>query len=278
MFRRAPPVLLLLGPTLLVACSNDTLDGARSPAGTETRTRPDASHSDGATGIAVEDAGDATQFVPEGVTVAALPGGNGALEVTALTLRKGTAGTEIYAALTHRGGNPACSAAFSVELFDRSEQSVAAGIGGLLTQHYFRLSDGSATIAACIASGDVAMAAVTDLPADIVIDDVETIVYRCPYFALDVVPIDGLTITQVSQVSGRIGTAYTGVLVNGLDVALSQPAVTVFPVNRVGRPLGVATGSDAVEIPPGGRWTFQTNTVATPGVNQVAYATGALGD
>ena len=99
--------------------------------------------------------------------------------------------------------------------------------------------------------GDVTMAAVTDLPADLAIEDVGSVVYRCPYFALDVVPIDGLTISEVKSVTGGAGTAYTGTLVNGLDVAVSNPSVTVFPVNRVGRPLGVATGSGTLEDPAG---------------------------
>lgn len=222
------------------------------------------------------DAEDDALIVPEGLTVNALAGGNGVLDVIALTLRKGPSSTELYAALRNDGDIPACAAALSVELFDETEHSLASGIGGLLTQHFYRLTDGSGTIAACVGPGDVTMAAVTDLPADIVIEDVETIVYRCPYFALDVVPIDGLTIGQVKSEARSTGTAYTGTLVNGLDVAVNDPSVTVFPVNRVGRPLGMATGSGTGEIPPGGSWAFETNSVGAPGVDHAAYPTGAL--
>jgi hypothetical protein len=214
--------------------------------------------------------------VPEGLTVTALAGGNGVLDMTALTLRQGPSSIELYAALRNDGDIPACSAAVSVELFDKAEQSLAVGIGGLLTQHFYRLTDGSGSIAACVGPGDVTMAAVTDLPSDLVIEDVEYVVYRCPYFALDVVPIDGLTVSQVKRVTRSAGTAYTGTLVNGLDVALANPSVTVFPVNRVGRPLGVATGSGTVEIPSGGSWAFETNTVPAPGVDHSAYPAGAI--
>lgn len=222
------------------------------------------------------DAGDDALIVPEGLSVTALAGGNGVLDVIALTLRKGLSSIELYAALRNDGDIPACHAAVSVELFDEAEQSLAAGIAGLLTQHFYRLTDGSGTIAACVGPGDVTMAAVTDLPSEIGIEDVGYVVYRCPYFALDVVPIDGLTISQVKSVTVSAGTAYTGTLVNGLDVAVSNPSVTVFPVNRVGRPLGMATGSGTVEIPPGGSWAFATNTVGAPGVDHVAYPAGAL--
>jgi hypothetical protein len=220
--------------------------------------------------------GDAALIIPEGLTVSALAGGNGVLDVVALTLRKGPHGTELYAALKNDGDAPACHAGFSVELFDKSEQSLTAGISGLLTQHFYRLTDGSDAIAACVGPGDVTMAAVTDLPTDIAIEDVGYVVYRCPYFALDVERIDGLTINHMKSRTVSKGTAYTGTLINGLDVAVSNPAVTVFPVNRVGRPLGVAIGGGTVEIPPGGSWAFETDTVGAPGVDFVAYPAGAL--
>jgi hypothetical protein len=225
---------------------------------------------------AATDVGDDALIVPEGLAVSALPGGNGVLEVIALTLRGGPRGPELYAAVRNDGDVPACSAALSVELFDASEQSLAAGIGGLLTQRFYRLTDGSGAIAACVGPGDVTMAALTDLPSDLAIEDVAAVVYRCPYFALDVMPIDGLAISEVKRVTDGGGTAFTGTLVNGLDVAVANPSVTVFPVNRVGRPLGAATGQGTVEVPPSGRWVFETNAVSTAGVDHFAYPAGAL--
>jgi hypothetical protein len=262
--------LLIAAVALLpLACSSGTTEPDAGSGAADARDE---------TGAAGEDTGDDALIVPEGLSVTALAGGNGVLEVIAFTLRKGPRSAEVYAALKNVGDIPACSAAVSVELFDEAEQSLAAGIGGLLTQRFYRLTDGSGTIAACVAPGDVTMAAVTDLPSDIVIEDVGYVVYRCPYFALDVVPIDGLTISHVESITGRDGTAYTGTLVNGLDVAVNNPAVSVFPVNRVGRPLGMATASGALEIPPGGSWSFETNAVGTPGVEYAAYPAGALGD
>ncbi|WP_437661345.1 hypothetical protein [Sorangium sp. So ce1182] len=220
--------------------------------------------------------GDDALIVPEDLTLMAVPGGNGVLNVIALTLRKGPTNTELYAALRNDGDAHACSAAVSVELYDKSQQSLAAGINGLLTQHFYRLMDGSGAIAACVGPGDVTMAAVLDLPSDIVIEDVGYVVYRCPYFALDVVPIDGLTISQVKAVTGDAGTAYTGTLLNGFDVTVSTPSATVFSVNRVGRPLGVAIARSTAPIPPGGSWAFETNVVDTPGPDQAAYPAGAF--
>jgi len=228
------------------------------------------------TGGSAGDTSDDALVVPAGLTLTALEGGTGVLEVIALTLRKGPSKTELYAAVKNTGEILACSAALSVELFDKTEQSVAAGIGGLLTNHFYRRADDSGMIAACVAPGDVTMAAVTDLPAEIVIEDVAQVLYRCPYFALEAVPIDGLSVGPLESVLGSTGTAFAGTLVNGFDVAVANPSVTVFPVNRVGRPLGVAIGSGTVEIPPGGSWAFQTNGVDMPGVDALAYPAGAL--
>jgi hypothetical protein len=218
------------------------------------------------------------RIVPEGLAVSALPGGNGVLEVVALTLQKGPNGAELYAALRNEGDVPACSAAFSAELFDKDEQSLAVGIGGLLTQHFYRLTDGSGSIAACIGPGDVSMVAVTDLPPELAVEDVGYVVYRCPYFALDVVPIAGLTVSPLRIVTRRSGTSYAGTLINEFDVVVTNPSVTVFPVNRVGRPLGVATGSGTVELSPGDQWVFETDSVGTSGVDYFAYPAGALGE
>jgi hypothetical protein len=214
--------------------------------------------------------------VPESLRVLALPGGNGVLEVTALTLRKHDDHTEVIAALENVGEVPACHAAFAVELFDRADQSLAAGITGLLTQQFYRRTDDSDTIAACVAPGARTMAAITDLPA-LAIEDVAAIVYRCPYFALDVAAIAGLTVERVEVVARGGGFAYAGTLVNTLDVSVDRPSVTVFPVNHAGRPLGVATGMSDIRIPPSGTWQFETGTVDVPGADWAAFPAGALG-
>ncbi|WP_437819186.1 hypothetical protein [Sorangium sp. So ce1078] len=270
MFMLAKRFLIPAAMLLPLACSSEANS---SSGGAPTQTS--GGEASGGAG-AGEDMGDDALIVPEDLTIMALPGGNGVLNLIALTLRKGPTNTELYAALRNDGDIPACSAAVSVELYDKAQQSLAAGINGLLTQHFYRLTDGSGTIAACVSPGDVTMAAVTDLPLDLVIEDVGYVVYWCSYFALDVVPIDGLTISQVKAVTGGAGTAYTGTLLNGLDVAVSNPSATVFSTNRVGRPLGVALASGTAQIPPGGSWAFETNTVDTPGPDQAAYPAAAI--
>lgn len=230
----------------------------------------------GGSGEANDGIGDDALIVPEGLTVTALQGGNGVLDMIALTLRKGSSSTELYAALRNDDANIlACDPGLSVELYDKSRQPMGTWIGGLHTTHFYELKD-AGTIASCAGPGDVTMAALMDLPSDLVIDDVGYVVYRCPYFALDVVPIDGVAIGQVESVAANGGTAYAGTLVNEFDAAVSRPSVTVFPVDRVGRPLGVATASGTDDIPAGGRWHFQTSAVDASAADCASYPTAVV--
>jgi hypothetical protein len=219
---------------------------------------------------------DDSLIVPDGIGVMALEGGAGVLDLQALTLRDGPKGLEAYVALKNDGDIAACAAGVSLELYDKAQQKLGAGISSLLSSHYYRLTDGSGTITSCVGPGDLTMAVVTDFQSDATSGDVGFVVYQCPYFALGVELIDGLTLSKVTSIPGSGGTAYAGTLLNGFDVAVTNPIVTVFPTNRGGRPLGVATASGSDDLPPRGSWPFETSAVDAPGVGQVAYPGGTL--
>jgi hypothetical protein len=220
--------------------------------------------------------GDDSLVVPEGVTIVPLDGGTGVLELFALTLVETSASVEAYAALRNVGTTYACSAALSLELFDASELSLGAGIGSLLTENFHQLTDGSGSITACVEPGDVSMAVVRDFPAGLALDSVASAVYRTPYFELAVEPIDGLSVSELARIPIDGDTGYTGTFINAFDVAVTNPSVTVFPVNDVGRPLGTALASDTMEIPADGSWMFTTNAVDDAGVSEVAFPTASL--
>jgi hypothetical protein len=59
-------------------------------------------------------------------------------------------------------------------------------------------------------------------------------------------------------------------------MSASSASVAVFPVNRVGRPLGMATASASADLAAGGTWTFETTAVDDPGVGQAAFASGSV--
>jgi hypothetical protein len=216
---------------------------------------------------------DEPLIVPAGVIVSARPATNSAFGVVALTLREGASGAELFAAVRNDGKVPACNPSFSVELLDQDQQTLALGISGLMMQHFYRLTDGSRTIAGCAAPGEVTMVSITNLSLDTALADVRQVVYSSSYWLLDVAAIDGIRVTEVRPALSSTGVAYTGVLSNGLDVPLGNPSVAIFPLTSVGRPLGVAFGSGTALVPPGGSWRFETNTVSDPGADYAAFPT-----
>ena len=88
-----------------------------------------------------------------------------------------------------------------------------------------------------------------------------------------IVPVEGFDVSEVQTIAGGDGKRYAGKLVNRFDKTVTEPSVAIFPTNRVGRPLGVATSKTTTELPPGGSWSFESSDVADLGVGYVAYAT-----
>ncbi|HTQ04194.1 MAG TPA: hypothetical protein VMI54_10065 [Polyangiaceae bacterium] len=263
---------------LALACSNGSKDSAASGggAGSGANTSSAGSPAGGTNASGGTGGDDDALIVPPAVAVLALPGGNGVLDLNALTLRQGATNTEAYAALKNDGDTPACDAGLELQFFDKNQQPIAASVGGLLTQHLFRFTDGSGTVAACVAPGDVTMAAITDLPAGLALDDVGFVEYSCMYFAVDATPIDGFTVSQVRSVTGSNGVSFTGTFTNGFGAAVDNPSVTVFPVNHVGRPLAAATATGTDPVPDGGSWDFTTSAVDSAGSDNVAFATATV--
>lgn len=237
----------------------------------------------GTPGVLVGTSGNASPedelVVPQALNVMPLSGGNGDLDMLAFTLHQDANGTEAYASLRNDGDLPACTAGLSIQLFDKNQQTLTASIGALLSQHLYRFTDGSGTVAACAGPGDVMMGAITDLPADLVLADVGFVVYSCMYFALDLTPIDGFSVSPLQSATlGDGSTVFTGTFTNGVDMPIANPSVTVFPVNRVGRPLGATTALGTDAVAPGGTWSFETPPIQTSGADAVAFPTGSVTD
>ncbi len=293
-------ILLVLAVALFfpLACSSGAPEGPAGSTGGSAGTIgvgaagvAGAAAPDGGAGVAAPDGGDAggapcgpnsdhALIVPAGLNVSLEAGGAGVLDLFALTLQEGPNGLELYAALNNDGDVPACDAALKVFLYDAAGNPLGDFINGLYTSHFYLYTptDGSAAeIAACASPGDVTMTEIA-IPAsdDIALGDVASVVYYYSYFALDAVLIDGLTVSEVNPVTTTAGTAYTGTVVNDLDMMVSGPSIAIFPLNCVGRPLGIVSGSDASVVPAGGSWTFQTNSVDTPGVSYAAYPSASF--
>jgi len=270
----AKSLLTLTALSLVVGCSSSENQGTPGAAGSA------GLGASGAAGTPASGGGtsDDPLVVPATLTVAPHAGNNSVFQVTALTLRQGAGGAELYAAVKNVGSIAGCNVSFSVSLFDKDGGTVGNGISGLMVRRYFAGTDDSVAVAGCVSPGDVTMVAITDLYLEIPIEDVRSLDYMSQYWSLTkVVPIAGVSLTGVEAVTLGSGVAYRGTLVNGLDTELTGPTVAVFPLDARGRPLGVAYGGSSkssVTVPPSGTWDFETAATDDAGVGFDAYPMG----
>jgi hypothetical protein len=214
--------------------------------------------------------------VPAGLPNTNQDGQDDGLVLVAFTLVQEATGPAFYAAVQNVWTTPLCEAGMMLSFYDRSGQSVGSAAGVLQTGQFYTLDDGSGTIIPCVAPGQIAMTGETGLPDTIVIDQLGSLVHLFPSFNVAVVPAGALTVAGLQAVGGATGTSYSGTVGNAIGAAASSPGVAVFPVNRVGRPLGLAAASATTELPAGGTWAFQTGAVSDPGVGQVAYGSASV--
>ncbi len=221
--------------------------------------------------------GDDRTFVPEGLPNTPSDGEDAGLTLVAFTLVERSNGPELYAAVRNDADTPVCEGGMMTSFFDMTEALVTTTASVLESGHLYRLDGGAGAAINCIDPGQVAMTGSADLPDSIVIDELGRLEHRFPAFVVDgIVPIQGLEVTNVKAVTSGPATTYTGTLTNGLDVTASSPTVSIFPVNRVGRPLGMATSTASMDLPPGGSWSFETSSVDDPGAGYVAYPTASI--
>lgn len=231
----------------------------------------------GATGGSVDD----DVYLPPGLSVVNLSGEGKAVNVVAFTLVQRPGGPEVYAALRNDGDISACDAAISFEFFDHTEQSVGAWIGGVYAAQLYRRSDETGGLVACIEPGATAMVALLDLPESLALDELAATLYQLTYFDRDILPfelvaVDAFAVSGVETVNQGAETAFSGNFRNELEVPVNDAAVTIFPVNEVGRPLGVASSQADDAVPSKGSWEFRTTTVAEPGTDYVAFPSGSV--
>jgi hypothetical protein len=223
-------------------------------------------------------AGDDRLFVPEGLPNTLQMGQEGVtLKLFASTLVQGATSAELYVAVRNEGSTPYCNAGVVTDFIDMSGQTVAELGADLRSNHLYELDP--ATVLNCIDPGDVVMAAYPNLPAEVVIGNLSALTHKFPAFGVDgIVPIGSFTVSQVKTVAMGAARAYQGLFTNTLSVSATAttPSVTIYPVNRVGRPLGAATSSGTTDVPSGGTWSFETTTVTDLGVDYAAYAAASV--
>ena len=63
-----------------------------------------------------------------------------------------------------------------------------------------------------------------------------------------IVPVEGFDERRANNRKGG-GKLYTGQLINRFDKTVTEPSLAIFSMNRVGRPLGVATSKTTTDLP-----------------------------
>ena len=210
-------------------------------------------------------------FEPNWLPNIPLDGSTGALTLFASTLTSGADGPELYVALCNDGEQPLCGAAIQLEFYDHADQLIGMASSGVHSGRRYRFPDSEMTIS-CVAPGQTAMASAMSLPEGLTLDELKSIGHRFPAFQIDgALPLPGASVSGVEAFDAAGGTVFRGTVTNDSDAPISDPAVFVFPVNQVGRPLGAATSTAMVEIPPGGTWSFETDVVPERGVDTIAF-------
>jgi hypothetical protein len=221
-------------------------------------------------------AGDDRLFVPEDLTNTLETGQEGVtLKLIASTLVQGATSAELYVAVRNDGNAPYCNAGVITDFIDKNGQTVATAAAGLQAKQLYQLDP--TTVLNCIDPGEVVMGASPNLPAEVVIGELSALTHRFAAFGVDgIVPLGSFTVSQVKAVANGAASVYQGVFTNTLSLKASAPSMQIFPVNRVGRPLGAATSSATIDVPPGGTWSFETTTVNDVGAGYAAYPAASV--
>jgi hypothetical protein len=228
----------------------------------------------GAGGMAGQ-AGDDQLFVPEGLPNTNVNGQDEGLILVASTLVREATGSALYVAVRNDLDTPLCQPGMSTDFYDKAGQKITSAASVVQTDRWYGMGDG--TVIACLAPGQIGMAAATNIPDLPALEELGYLKHLFPTFIVqDIAPVEGLTVADLKIVAKGTGHAFAGQLVNGLDVAVSAAAVAIFPVNRVGRPLGVATGAATTDVPSGGSWPFETDTVEALGVDYLAFPSASI--
>lgn len=202
------------------------------------------------------------------------------MDVVAATLTQGSDGLEFYAALHNGGDTGACGGALSIELFDAQEQSLGVFDAGLFGKQIYRINELDQVVG-CIDPDSEGAAAVLNIDEELRIDDIAHVTYRFTYFSTEffeggLTLLEEFKVTGLNQVPLAFGISFSGTLENGLEVPATEPSVTIFALNDIGRPLGVVAASRAEALAAHDEWTFQTGPIVDPGVTQWAFPLGSI--
>lgn len=200
-------------------------------------------------------------FVPAGIEY--VEAGTGEIEFTlvasTLLQESGDFGEVAWlAAFRNDGSTNVCIPGAFFEFYDSAGQLLVDDhvVGGIHAPMY--LSYG--TPDPCLGPGDIGMMEATSALQNINVADVA----RIEYFGTGALNLSAEKLTDVALSQIELEPIYTdsvhavGTIVNNWDQPIEAPEVFVFAVDPLGRPYGLMSDIELVEIAPGGSWQFDT--------------------
>ncbi len=212
-------------------------------------------------------------FVPDNITVEyAGAGPTGGLELIAFTLASnGTGGAVFYVAVKNNGTDVICGVDVPADFFDGSGTELASTIGaGALAAPMYN-SFGSPS--ACLGPGDIGMGTASLGLSGLDVSQVAKIEHGfVGNISSSAVKLTGVTVDNVMlEVAFANNYKATGTVTNNSGMVISNPEVTIFAVDSVGRPFGEMSALDLNPISNGGTWMFNSTDTEGPVSDYVAY-------
>jgi hypothetical protein len=169
-------------------------------------------------------------------------------------------GLEWLTAIENTGTSQLCVLEIGSTFFDASNAELASG-WKLVEVPLARGVSGTGSLVRCLGPGQIGMAADT-LTLNDLTDPTVVASVRYSFRGLiltDAVSTNDIVVTGVRIVVDSFGeNQYTGQMRNDSDVPVSNPSISIFGVNAVGRPLVEAMDIELTTIAPGASWTFTT--------------------
>lgn len=218
-------------------------------------------------------AGDMRRFVPDIPNTYESTTPNPGLEVIAHTLRIGLLGAEWLVAIENTGTSHICVLDIESIFFNASNTEIAAGTA-IVEVPLERGSSGTGGLVECLGPGQIGMA-VDQLTLSDVTDPTVIASVKHNFSGLileDAAPTNDIVVTGVRVVTDTLGrNQFTGQIRNDSDVTVRNPAISIFGVNAVGRPLVEGSDIELTTIAAGASWTFTTNSFEESVEGYVAF-------
>jgi hypothetical protein len=202
-----------------------------------------------------------TAFVPEGLEYVEVGTGEVVLTLVASTLvQESGLFDEVawFGAFRNDGATNVCIPGVFFEFYDAAGLLLADdhAVGAIHAPMY--LSYGSPS--PCLGPGEIGMMEVTTNLQDLNVDEV----VRIEYFGTGALNLSAEKLTEVNLESISLQPIYVdsvhavGSIKNNWSSPIEWPEIFVYAVDTLGRPYGLMTDIENLEIAPGGAWEFDT--------------------